>query len=69
MLVSLIYLQMNLKSKAYKILKIISNRNNYLEIFKKSYYGYSGIKKTITEVREIFDRKLGFSDKAKPNNF
>ena len=63
MLVTLIYLQMNLKSKAYKSLKIISEIDRYLEIVSK--------KDCYTDTferyaREIFDRKLRYSNRVMP---
>tara|TARA_X000000368_G_scaffold417907_1_gene415719 strand:- start:9907 stop:13347 length:3441 start_codon:yes stop_codon:yes gene_type:complete len=63
MLVTLIYLQMNLKSKAYKSLKIISKSDRYLEIVsKKSLYNDTFER----YAREIFDRKLRYSNRVMP---
>lgn len=66
MLVTLIYLQMNLKSKAYKILKIISASDRYLEIVTETNYCIYDGKHTITCKREIFDRKLRYSNSVLP---
>ena len=66
MLVTLIYLQMNLKSRAYKILKIISASDKYIETVTETYYTYDGDKGTWARGREIFDRNLRYSNRAFP---
>jgi hypothetical protein len=70
MLVTLIYLQMNLKSRAYKTLKIISESNRYLEITTKKYFYHRIHDEKDIEIiigrSEIFDRKLRYSNRVAP---
>ena len=67
MLVTLIYLRMNLKSKAYKNLKIIAESDRYIETNREKTYDYYRREEHITtSTREIFDRKLRYRNQLMP---
>ena len=58
---------MNLKSKAYKNLKIIAESDRYIETNReKTYDYYSREERITTSTREIFDRKLRYRNQLMP---